>query len=48
MENKGRKSVMLPFDFDYYKPATLLEAVELYQKADIEGKKPIYISGGTN
>ena len=38
---------MLPFDFDYYKPATLLEAVELYQKADIEGKKPMYISGGT-
>ena len=34
MENKGRESLMLPFDFDYYKPATLKEAVELYQATD--------------
>ncbi|MCQ6279186.1 xanthine dehydrogenase family protein subunit M [Bacillus sp. EB600] len=38
---------MLPFDFDYYKPGTLQEAVELYQTLDRQGKQPIYFSGGT-
>jgi CO/xanthine dehydrogenase FAD-binding subunit len=38
---------MLPFDFDYYKPATLKEAVDLYQSMDRDGKKPMFISGGT-
>lgn len=38
---------MLPFDFDYYKPTTLKEAVALYQSMDRNGKKPMLISGGT-
>ncbi|MDP4155094.1 MAG: FAD binding domain-containing protein [Bacillota bacterium] len=38
---------MLPFDFDYYKPATLQEAIELYQSLSRQGKKPMFFSGGT-
>ena len=38
---------MLPFDFDYFKPATLKEAVDLYQYLDLQGKQPIFFSGGT-
>lgn len=38
---------MLPFDFDYFKPATLKEALDLYQAMDRNGKKPMFISGGT-
>ncbi|MBT2727903.1 FAD binding domain-containing protein [Bacillus sp. ISL-75] len=38
---------MLPFDFDYYKPATLKEAVDLHQYLDQQGKQPMFFSGGT-
>ncbi|MFJ7727678.1 FAD binding domain-containing protein [Neobacillus sp. NPDC097160] len=38
---------MLPFDFDYYRPETLNEAVELYQYLDQQGKQPMFFSGGT-
>lgn len=38
---------MLPFDFDYYRPEALNEAVDLYQKLDQQGKQPFYFSGGT-
>jgi CO/xanthine dehydrogenase FAD-binding subunit len=38
---------MLPFDFDYFKPASLKEAVDLYQYIDQQGKQPIFFSGGT-
>ncbi|MFB5195732.1 FAD binding domain-containing protein [Neobacillus sp. KR4-4] len=38
---------MLPFEFDYFKPATLKEAVDLYQYLDKGGKKPMFFSGGT-
>jgi carbon-monoxide dehydrogenase medium subunit len=38
---------MLPFDFEYYKPDTLQEAVDLYQYLDQEGKQPMFFSGGT-
>lgn len=38
---------MLPFDFDYYKPSSLQEAVNLYQYLNQQGKKPMFISGGT-
>ncbi|MDQ1146405.1 carbon-monoxide dehydrogenase medium subunit [Bacillus sp. SORGH_AS 510] len=38
---------MLPFDFDYFKPETLQEAVELYQYLNQQGKQPMYFSGGT-
>jgi CO/xanthine dehydrogenase FAD-binding subunit len=35
---------MLPFDFDYYKPSSLQEAVNLYQYLSQQGKKPMVIS----
>ncbi|MBA9028975.1 FAD binding domain-containing protein [Peribacillus huizhouensis] len=38
---------MLPFDFEYYKPASLKEAIDLYQTAAKNRKKPMFISGGT-
>ncbi|QCJ45167.1 xanthine dehydrogenase [Bacillus sp. S3] len=38
---------MLPFDFDYYRPETLQEAVELFQYLDQHGKQPFIFSGGT-
>ncbi|SDZ58100.1 CO or xanthine dehydrogenase, FAD-binding subunit [Evansella caseinilytica] len=38
---------MLSFDFEYYKPASIDEAVQLFQSLDRQGKNPSYISGGT-
>ncbi|MBU5440382.1 FAD binding domain-containing protein [Tissierella sp. MSJ-40] len=38
---------MIPFDFEYYKPTTIEEAVNLYNKLKSAGKKPIYYGGGT-
>lgn len=38
---------MLPFDFDYYLPDTLNEAVDIFTSIQKEGKKPLYYSGGT-
>jgi CO/xanthine dehydrogenase FAD-binding subunit len=38
---------MISFDFEYYKPATILEAVELHQRLSVEGKEPKYYGGGT-
>lgn len=38
---------MIDFDFDYYKPKSIQEAVLLYERLDQEGKHPVYFSGGT-
>ncbi|MFX3623470.1 MAG: xanthine dehydrogenase family protein subunit M [Ectobacillus sp.] len=38
---------MIPFDFEYYRPASIEEAVQLFSKLYKEGKKPLYYSGGT-
>lgn len=38
---------MIPFNFDYYKPKTLDQAVQLYFELDSMGKKPMYYGGGT-
>jgi aerobic carbon-monoxide dehydrogenase medium subunit len=38
---------MLPFDFDYYRPSTLKEALQLFQELRIQGNNPMFISGGT-
>ncbi|MFC4767818.1 FAD binding domain-containing protein [Effusibacillus consociatus] len=38
---------MISFDFEYYKPSSILEAVRLFQQLSLQGKKPIYYSGGT-
>ncbi len=38
---------MISYDFDYYKPATIEEALHLFHSLDEQQKKPIYFSGGT-
>ncbi|QAT40646.1 FAD binding domain-containing protein [Clostridium sp. JN-9] len=38
---------MIPFDFEYYKPETIEEAVQIYSDLNSEGKKPLYYGGGT-
>lgn len=38
---------MIGFDFEYYRPDTVEEAVELFRNLDSKGKKPIYYGGGT-
>ncbi len=39
--------LMIPFNFDYFRPASILEAVDLFQRLDGQGKRPFYLSGGT-
>lgn len=38
---------MIPFDFEYYKPETVDEAIQVFHKLRAIGKKPIYYGGGT-
>ncbi|WML35598.1 FAD binding domain-containing protein [Clostridium sp. OS1-26] len=38
---------MIPFDFEYYKPETVEEAVQVYNELTGKGKKPLYYGGGT-
>jgi CO/xanthine dehydrogenase FAD-binding subunit len=38
---------MIPFDFEYYKPDSLVEALQTHQSLSEQGKKVIYFSGGT-
>ncbi len=38
---------MISFDFEYYRPDTLQEAVELYQSLNSRGLSPLYYGGGT-
>lgn len=38
---------MIPFDFEYYRPETISEAVTIYLELDKEGKAPVYYGGGT-
>ncbi|MBH0334905.1 xanthine dehydrogenase, partial [Bacillus thuringiensis] len=38
---------MIPFDFEYYRPNSITEALQLYSKLYQEGKTPIYYNGGT-
>ncbi|NME99395.1 FAD binding domain-containing protein [Aneurinibacillus aneurinilyticus] len=38
---------MISFDFEYYKPTSIIEAVNLFQYLHQKGKKPIYYAGGT-
>ncbi|PEP54273.1 MULTISPECIES: FAD binding domain-containing protein [Bacillus] len=38
---------MIPFDFEYYRPNCIEEAIRLFHQLDKEGKKPIYYGGGT-
>jgi len=38
---------MIPYNFDYYRPDSINEAVQIYQQLDSEGKNPLYYSGGS-
>ncbi|RYD04887.1 hypothetical protein N752_11925 [Desulforamulus aquiferis] len=38
---------MITYDFEYYKPSSIHEAVSLFQSLDQQGKEPMYLSGGT-
>lgn len=38
---------MIPFDFEYYRPASVKEAVDSYMTLQAQGKHPMYWSGGT-
>ena len=38
---------MIPFNFDYYRPDTIDEAIQIYQDLDAQGKEPLYYSGGS-
>lgn len=38
---------MIPFDFEYYKPSTIDEALKLYSDLSFKEKKPLYYAGGT-
>lgn len=38
---------MIPFDFEYYLPANLEEAVGIFHNLDKAGKQPTYYGGGT-
>ncbi|MEK3854111.1 FAD binding domain-containing protein [Cytobacillus sp. FSL H8-0458] len=38
---------MIPFDFEYYRPAALKEATNLYKELLESGKEPVIFAGGT-
>lgn len=38
---------MITYDFDYYEPLKIEEAVEIYNNTKKDGKNPIFFSGGT-
>ena len=38
---------MIPFDFEYYRPDTVEEAVAAFSRLDAEGKNPVYYGGGS-
>lgn len=38
---------MISFDFDYYRPDSIEEAIKTYKKLTEQGKKVIYYAGGT-
>lgn len=38
---------MIPFDFEYYRPDSIPEAIRLFHQLDQEGKRPLYYGGGT-
>lgn len=38
---------MIPFDFEYFKPSSAFQAVNLYKTLSLQGKEPLYYAGGT-
>ncbi len=47
MESKDWEGTMITFDFGYYKPDTIVEAIKVYKELTGHGKKVIYYAGGT-
>lgn len=38
---------MIPFDFEYYRPDTVQEALTVFRQLDAENKNPMYYGGGS-
>jgi aerobic carbon-monoxide dehydrogenase medium subunit len=38
---------MIPFEFEYYRPDSLRQAIEIYQDLQLQGKETLYYNGGT-
>jgi len=38
---------MIPFDFEYYRPKKIKEAIQLFNRLKSSGREPIYYGGGT-
>jgi CO/xanthine dehydrogenase FAD-binding subunit len=38
---------LISYDFEYYLPSSIKEAIQLFEALNGEGKEPIYFSGGT-
>jgi len=38
---------MIPFDFEYYRPKSIANAIDTFEKLDAAGKQPMYYGGGT-
>lgn len=38
---------MISYDFEYFRPKTYQEAIEIFKSTSDDGKKPVYYSGGT-
>lgn len=38
---------MIPFNFSYYKPTTITDAISIYKELNAQGKNPLYYGGGT-
>ena len=38
---------LITYDFEYHRPASIMEALQLFDDLQGEGKNPIYFSGGT-
>lgn len=47
MEDAEGETDMIPFEFEYYRPETIQEAVETYQNIQTGGKTVIFYGGGT-
>lgn len=47
MEDSEGEPSMIPFDFEYYKPTTIQETIQLLQDFKDQGKTAIIYSGGT-
>jgi len=47
MANSSRGCNMITFDFEFYQPSTIEDALDLFQQFHSEGKNVMYYSGGT-